>query len=236
MEKISTPIIILFLLTVLATVLLFFKATHYSRTVIIIMAIWIILQTSLGIAGFYTSWSSVPPRFPLMIVPPVLCIVVLLILPRGRRFLDAVDLRTLTILHIIRVPVEITLFYLLVAKLIPESMTFEGSNFDILSGITAPIVYFLVFMTKKLGYRFLLAWNFICLALLLNVVITAILSAKTPFQQLAFDQPNIAVTYFPFTLLAAVVVPIVMVSHVAAIRQLVRKKNAVDTFKIAAAT
>ena len=235
MENISTPIIILFLLTVLAAVLLFFRATHYSRSVILIMAVWIIVQTALGVAGFYTNWSSIPPRFPLMIVPPVLCILALLILPRGRQFLDGLDLRTLTLLHIIRVPVEICLFYLLAAKLIPQSMTFEGSNFDIFSGITAPIVYFLVFKAKKVGYRFLLAWNFICLALLLNVVITAILSAKTPFQQLAFDQPNIGVTYFPFILLPAVLVPIVMFSHVAAIKQLVRKNNAVDSFKIAAA-
>ena len=232
MENISTSIIILFVATVFAAIWMLFKATHFSRIVIVAMSIWITIQTALSLAGFYTIWNTIPPRFPLLIVPPVLCILILLILPRGRQFLDALDLRTLTILHCIRVPVEVTLIYLLVAKLIPQSMTFEGSNFDIISGVTAPIVYLLVFRAEKLGYRFLLAWNFVCLALLLNVVITAILSAKTPFQQLAFDQPNVGVTYFPFILLPAVLVPIVMLSHIAAIRQLVRKKNIVETYKI----
>jgi hypothetical protein len=104
-------------------------------------------------------------------------------------------------------------------------MTFEGTNLDIISGITAPPVYYLFFVAKKLNPRILLAWNFLCLALLLNVVITAILSAPTPFQQLAFDQPNIGIGYFPFVLLPAVLVPIVLLSHLASIRQLIRGKS-----------
>jgi len=51
------------------------------------------------------------------------------------------------------------------------------------------------------------------------------LSARTPFQQLAFDQPNIGVTLFPFVWLPSVVVPLVLVSHIAAIRQLVVKRK-----------
>jgi hypothetical protein len=41
-----------------------------------------------------------------------------------------------------------------------------------------------------------------------------------PFQQFAFDQPNIAVLYFPFIWLPSCVVPLVLLSHLAAIRQL----------------
>src|SRR5205814_3813902 len=94
-----------------------------------------------------------------------------------------------------------------------------------LSGITAPFVYYFAFVAKRMEWRFLMGWNILCLALLLNVVITALLSAKTPFQQLAFNQPNIAVTYFPYVLLPAVVVPIVLFSHLAGIRQILRKEN-----------
>jgi len=69
--------------------------------------------------------------------------------------------------------------------------------------------------------RLLLVWNFICLCLLLNIVINAILAAPFPFQQFAFDQPNIAVLYFPFTWLPFFIVMIVLYSHLAAIRQLI---------------
>jgi hypothetical protein len=108
-------------------------------------------------------------------------------------------------------------------KLIPELMTFAGRNFDILSGLTAPIIYFVCFKNSQLKNRkLLLIWNFICLGLLLNIVINALLAAPFPFQQFAFDQPNVAILYFPFTWLPCFIVMIVLYSHLAAIRQLVR--------------
>ena len=223
MENVSPIIITLFAFTTVIAVWLLFKAAHYSRTLIAVVIGWIIVQSILGILGFYTNWTSVPPRFALLIGPPVLVIITMLLLKRGRRFIDALNIETLTILHVLRIPVEITLYYLLLARLIPASMTFEGSNFDILSGITAPIVYYFAFVLKKINARVLLIWNFFCLALLLNVVITAILSVPAPFQHFAFDQPNIGVGYFPFVLLPAVLVPIVLLSHLASIRQLSKK-------------
>jgi hypothetical protein len=225
MENVSIIIQLLFLVTVIAAVLLFLKAAHYSKWAIIALLSWIVIQSFLGLKGFYANLTAIPPRFPVMIVPPVLCIVTLMLVKKGRAFIDSLNVETLTILHAIRIPVEICLYYLFVATLIPRTMTFEGSNFDLLSGITAPFVYHFAFVTKKMQWKFLLAWNIICLALLLNVVITAILSARTPFQQFAFDQPNIGVTYFPFVLLPAVVVPIVLLSHLASIRQILRRES-----------
>jgi hypothetical protein len=107
-------------------------------------------------------------------------------------------------------------------------MTFEGTNFDLFSGITAPIVAYLEFRTTT-NKRLLFAWNILCLLLLLNVVITAVFALPSPFQKLAFEQPNIAVLYFPFNLLPTVVVPTVLLGHLVAIRQLTKnnlnKKN-----------
>ena len=101
-------------------------------------------------------------------------------------------------------------------------MTFEGRNFDILAGITAPIMYYLVFVKQSMSKKTLLFWNFACLALLLNIVINAILSAPLPFQQFAFEQPNIAILYFPFNLLPSIVVPVVLFAHLVAIRRLLK--------------
>ena len=65
----------------------------------------------------------------------------------------------------------------------------------------------------------------LCLGLLLNILVIAILSAQTPFQKFAFDQPNIGVTFFPFIWLPGIVVPIVLISHLAAIRQLIENRK-----------
>ncbi len=45
-------------------------------------------------------------------------------------------------------------------------MTFEGRNWDTLSGLSAPLVYYAVFRWKKLGRTALLGWNIPCLGLL----------------------------------------------------------------------
>ena len=111
-------------------------------------------------------------------------------------------------------------------------MTFEGRNLDIISGLTAPLIYYIVFVKKWAGNTLLLVWNIICLCLLLNIVATAVLSAPFPFQQLGFDQPNIAILYFPFVWLPCCIVPIVFFSHLVSIRYLLRNKMAATPLAI----
>ncbi len=117
---------------------------------------------------------------------------------------------------------EIVLLQLFIHKMIPELMTFEGRNFDIIMGITAPIINFL-YIKKWLGKKGLLGWNMIGLCLILFILVNGLLSAELPFQQFGFEQPNKAVTYFPFVLLPATVVPIVVWTHLTDIIKLIKK-------------
>jgi len=226
MENLPSYINVFFILTALLAIFIFYRAANQSKAVLIILFAWLIVQGLISRTGFYTYTTSAPPRFVLTIVPPLLLTVLLFIVPAGRRFIDSLNIKTLTILHIVRLPVEISLLWLFIHKAIPSVMTFEGRNFDILSGLTAPVIYYFVFVKKWVGYKFLLTWNIICLVLLLNIVATAILSAPFNFQQLAFDQPNIAILYFPFTWLPSCIVPLVFFSHLASIRYLLRNKKA----------
>lgn len=225
MNNPSIIISMLFVAITLLTVWQFYNASHKSKTVIICLSVWLILQAIIGSTGFYQVTRSLPPRFVLLIGPGLILSVILLLTKRGRYFIDTLNIRKLTLLHAVRIPVEITLYFVYTAKLIPLLMTFEGNNYDIISGLTAPVIYYFVFVKKKMGNTALLAWNFVCLGLLINVLVIAILSAQTPFQTLAFDQPNIGVTIFPFVWLPSVVVPLVLVSHLAAIRQLIKNRS-----------
>ena len=128
-------------------------------------------------------------------------------------------------LHVVRIPVEFVLYGLYVYKAVPELMTFEGRNYDIISGLTAPIIYYLGFVKKQLNTKILLIWNFICLGLLFNIVVHAVLSAPFPFQLFAFEQPNIAFLYVPFNWLPSCIVPLVFLSHLASIRLLFNNKG-----------
>lgn len=225
MENLPLFISISFGITVIAAIWLFFKAASNSKIFLLICSIWILIQFLISLSGFYKIANTTPPRIMLLVLPPILFIVYFFILKKGKNFIDLLNIKTLTIFHIIRVPVEIVLFWLFIHNAVPKIMTFEGRNFDIYSGLTAPIVYFFAFAKGKLNKILLLCWNFICLGLLINIVFYAVLSTPTKFQQFAFDQPNIAFGYFPFILLPALLVPLVLLCHLASIRFLLNFKN-----------
>lgn len=186
---------------------------------------YIAIHSLLGVYGFYNSPNTSTACFPLLVILPVLFLLSRFVTPNGRAFLDKLDLPMLTLFHMIRIPVEFVLFWLFVHQAIPEAMTFHGRNFDILSGITAPFIYYFGFVKRKMGKLIIIAWNIICLILLLNVVSSAILSLPARFQQFGFEQPNTALGYFPFLLLPSLLVPMVLLSTFAAIRQLLKKGN-----------
>lgn len=209
-----------FSFTALLTVVLFGRSCGFHRLTMIVVLGWMALQGAVAATGFYTVTDVVPPRFILMIAPVILAMVILFTTQNGKQWIDQMDLRWLTLLHIVRIPVEVCLHQLYVEGWIPEVMTYEGRNWDIVSGISAPIIFVLAFRNNQTNRMLLLVWNIICLVLLVNIVVHAVLAAPSPFQQLAFDQPNKAVLYFPFNWLPCAIVPMVLFAHLAAFRQL----------------
>lgn len=234
-QNLPSYIVISFILTTIVTLFLFFgiiknsksEKMRKSKAILIGLIIWLTAQMALTLNHIYSENLSVfPPRlFLLGILPSLLLIILLFLTKKGREFIDSLPLKNITYLNTIRIPVELVLYWLFIQKAIPELMTFEGRNFDILSGISAPIVSYLVFTKRTLSHNFLLIWNFVCLGLLINIVTNALLSAPSPIQKLAFEQPNIAILHFPFSWLPTFVVPVVLFGHLVSIRQLIIKKE-----------
>ncbi len=222
----TVPLVIinLFIFTTLFTYFWIVKQMNASKTVGILIALWLILQAILGQVGFYEVNNTIPPRFVLMVMPPMLFIIILFNTKIGKAYIDGLDLKKITLLHVIRIPVEIVLFALFTVKLVPQLMTFEGANFDIFSGISAILMYFLILKQASFNKALMIIWNVVCLILLLIIVAIAILSAPSPFQQLAFNQPNIGVLHFPFNWLPSFIVPVVLFCHLAALRKLILNK------------
>lgn len=234
LPNLPTYISLVFGLTTVATLLFFYWIVKNSKdetirkksnSIFIGLSVWLILQAILALQNVYnTNTTSFPPKLFLFgVLPMLLSILILFSTQRGRNFIDSLPLANITWLNIIRVPVEFVLFWLFLSKAVPQLMTFEGRNFDILSGITAPFIAYYGFTKGKLSTRIILVWNFICLALLFNIVFNAVLSAPFVMQQFAFDQPNIAILNFPFNWLPTFIVPIVLFGHLVSIRQLLRK-------------
>lgn len=210
----------LFTTTTLLTLWFLYKASGRNHIVLCGSVIWLVVQGIIGYSGFYLDSKSLPPKFLLLVLPPLLMVASFFLIPRLRRSLPDLDPMYLHLVHIVRVPVEFTLLLLFTQRLVPELMTFEGRNFDIFSGLSAALIVYFGYYKRVLGRTLLIVWNVLCLGLLLNIVVTAILSAPFAFQQLAFDQPNVGVLYFPFIWLPGFIVPVVLFAHLASLKQL----------------
>jgi len=225
-------------LTTIATLLLFVRAVRNSNSettrkkstsILIGLTIWLAIQTILMLKNIYnTDTDTFPPKILLFgILPTIVTITLLFITQKGRQFIDSLPLKDLTYLNIIRIPVEIILFWLFLNRAIPELMTFEGRNFDIVAGITAPFVSYLGFTKNKLNSQAILFWNYVCLGLLINIIVNAFFSTPSPIQKFAFEQPNIAILNFPFSWLPTFIVPVIIFGHLTSIRQLLSRKRIV---------
>jgi hypothetical protein len=210
-----------FFATVVLSVYLWTIVTKKSYAGVFLVLCWLTIQGVVSLSGFYLNTTANPPRFPALILIPLIVIALLFGTRRGREWIDSGDSRKIYLVHLVRIPVELLLYSLFINKAVPELMTFSGSNYDVLSGITAPVIYYFGVVKQQLPKIVLLIWNLICIGLLVNVVYHAIFAAPLPFQKFGFEQPNIAVLYFPFTWLPAFIVPFVLYAHLVAIRQLV---------------
>jgi hypothetical protein len=225
-ENLPGYVSIIFILTTFLAVGFLLNAVKKSvfdtipaKILIFLLAFWILFQALLALNGFHQI-TSFPPRLILFGVLPALLLIAVYFVFFRRNFIEKLPLKALTILHVIRIPVELVLLWLFRGGLVPESMTFEGRNFDILSGITAPIVYFLAFRGGKINRPLLIVWNFLALALLFNIVATAILAFPGIDPGLPAGLQNRGVTYFPYIWLPTVIVPIVFFSHLASLWKL----------------
>jgi hypothetical protein len=224
-DNLPSYIPVVFFLTTALTLFLFLKSDNkppFSKTVAGVLIAWMAIQMEISRSGFYLDSMSLPPRFALGIVPPLVVIIALFFTKSGQNFIENLDLRALTLMHVVRIPVELTLLWLFQNGQLPEIITFEGRNFDIISGITAPFIAYFGFSKKILSPKIIIAWNILCLGLLVNVVVHAALSIATPIQQFGFEQPNRAVLYVPFVWLPTLIVPLVLFSHLVVLKRLLK--------------
>jgi len=212
---------LLFVFMAIGTVYWLYRASS-SKTLLYIGLAWLILQSILGWIGFYQQVDSTPPKVFFGVLPIVLMIIITALTKKGKEWMSTWNLKSLTYLHTVRIPVEIGLFLLFTYGAISKLQTFEGWNFDVSSGISAPIIVYFAFKGNSINKTLLKIWNIVCLLLLINIVVISILSLPVAFQKLSFDQPNLAILYFPYNLLASVIVPSVLLAHIAALVKLSR--------------
>jgi hypothetical protein len=193
------------------------KTGGNSWKILLIISLWLVGISIAAWQGFFADFSFAPPRMFIVLVVPIIGLILLF---RNKKFillLEKTPLSWAIWIQSFRIVVEIFLWQLYVIHLLPGQMTFEGRNWDILVGITAP--FFAYFFISK--PKVLLAWNIAGLALLANIVITALLSMPTPFRVFLNEPANTIVAYFPIIWLPGFLVPLAYYMHFISIRQII---------------
>ena len=118
-----------------------------------------------------------------------------------------------------RVPVAVFLRGMYQAGQVPVQITYEGLNFDIFAGLTAPAMAWLVWRGKVESYA-IWAWNALGLVLLAEAIVIAVLSMPTEFRVFTNEPHSAFATYAPYIWLPTVLAPAALLSHLLVLRWL----------------
>ena len=183
------------------------------------LATWIVFLAGWSGSGMMADFSRFPFNFLPVLAIPLITIIVLTFSDTFTEILQRIPVSHLIRLQSFRFFVELLLWALFAASILPVQMTFEGRNFDILAGITAPLIAWLA-TRGRLSKTTLVIWNILCLGLLINIVTIAILSTPSPIRVFMNEPANTIVTRFPVSLLPGLLVPLAYTLHFFSLRQL----------------
>lgn len=197
------------------------KQQRIKQQFIIAIVAWTALISILAWTQFFANFSSVPPRFFVVLLIP-LSTAILLSLFSGTlaEILRQIPPQRLIYIQSFRILVEVLIWLLFIQELLPIQMTFEGMNFDVLTGLTAPFVAYLCFQKKAWPKWVAIAWNIMGLILVFTIVTIAILSFPTPFRYFMNEPANRIVAQFPFVWLPGILVTVAYSMHFFSLKQL----------------
>lgn len=195
------------------------KIKHKISTIILLASLlWLGYCFGLISSGILLNY-SLPPRFPLLIILPFSALCILMY----RSLLNSnitPQLNTSAFIYFqsFRILVEVMLYYTFIKGVLPESATFSGHNFDIIMGISAPIVGYL-YTKGKLSSSLLRIWNIVGITMIL--VVAVIIGSSMYFPALWKFQSIVSDDFlsFPYFLIAACIAPWAILVHVILLAQ-----------------
>ena len=197
------------------------------RNFLIILGIWVLALIALSASGFLSDFSNFPPRMMLVLIIPLLTVLWFVFSNRSNEVIDKLPADWIVKMQSFRIVVELFIWWAYLDVALPIQMTFEGRNFDILVGLTAPLAAFLWLKQSKERPGLVIVWNILGLALLLNILVIAILSMPTPVRVFLNEPANTIVAGFPWVLLPGILVVMAYTLHLLSLKQMIRaiKRN-----------
>lgn len=189
-----------------------------TRRAVLVVTGWLALTAGLARLGALR-FDTMPPTMFVLVAALTVCALLFARGELGGRLAVVVPLVALVGFQAFRIPIELWIHRGYELGVFPEHMTYSGLNFDVVSGLSALVVAFLLHR-GVVGRRVVLAWNVVALGLLLTIVAISILSAPVPFRLFLTEPGSAYVQGFPGVWLPAVAVQAALMGHLLVFRRL----------------
>lgn len=165
---------------------------------------------------------DLPPKFLLLILIPLIVLFILFYkTQKNNRIIQAIPAHYIIGLQSFRILVEFLLLYTFYKGIIPITATFEGLNFDIVMGFSAPFIAFLVYKNLAKYKDIAIYWNYFGIFLILFVAVIIGTSIYAPFiwgsEEVLVDMQFLD---FPYFLIPGFLAPLGIFLHVVSLAQL----------------
>jgi hypothetical protein len=217
-----SPSTALFLAIVAGVAWLFVRAGWKisPATVIAVCVVSLVVPGVLASLGWLDRYEPPPPA--LVMVLGIMAVTVALAFSSfGSRLVTDVPLSWLVGFQAFRAPLEWWLHRIYTEGIIPVQLTYEGRNFDIITGVTALVVAGLLASGVR-SRAMVIGWNLLGFVLLFNIVIVSILSTPVPFRYFMNDPPNLVASTFPYVWLPTFLVQAALFGHLLVFRAIRR--------------
>jgi hypothetical protein len=187
-----------------------------------VVAAWLLATALVARAGVFEHWA--PPRVAVL---PLIALGTMFFASRtatARALFAATPMHLVLALQAFRILVELALFALWKQGHAPVQVTFEGRNFDVFVGLTAPIAAWLV-ARERLSPTAVIVWNVLGLAVLFNTIATVLTSVPGPLHLDWPGAPFRELASWPIVWLPAFLAPLAITLHVTSIRQALARRS-----------
>jgi len=183
------------------------------------MAVWMTTTWYVADSGLLADFARRPPPMLLMFVTVPALSVTLALSRFGSRFVEGLPMWILVLGQVFRFPLELLMHRAAREGVMPAQMSYSGWNFDILTGVTALPVAWMLARGVPHARALALAWNVMGSLLLANILAIAMVSTPL-FAAFGADRLNTWVAYPPFVWLPTLLVVCALTGHLVIFRKL----------------
>lgn len=199
--------------------------SHYhpcrSRTLWLIFPVWCLLTATLARSGVLARMDWMPPPVALLIPCVVLVSIVLGVSTFGKGTAEKASWALLIGLQAFRLPLELIMHHASQVHIMPQALSFDGSNFDIATGVMAAFLGSAMALGAPVPKWMVWLWNLWGMGCLLMITMIAVITS--PMVRALGDEPenvNTWVLYFPYVWLPTLLVVVAFSGHVVVTRKL----------------